>query len=364
MTRLVLLLLLGAAVWLPGLHAFERLGPEERAALGAQLAAGETVARVDDVADMRTVNPEWDFMRRTYTVLALSRRARAFPVERARNLATIDAIVSGTIALAVDEAHFMLPYAKARPFRDPGAGSLFVSGEIVAMIAARELVAPREDLHREATERAARIELQLRSSPSLSGESYPDECWTFCNTTALAGLSMLDRVEGSSRHTALAAAWVEHAKAHLVDPRTGLLVSSYTWEGTTLDGPEGSSLWMSATNLLEVDEDFARDQYVRARRELGVSFLGFGWAREWPRGVPARPDVDSGPIVPFLEASAGSSGLAFLAASAFGDKELLEALFASIELAGFRDPATGRYRAGNEVGDAVMLHALSLEASR
>ena len=364
MTRLVLLLLFGAAVWLPGLHHFERLGPKDRAALGAQLAERETMARVDDVDAMRGVNPEWDFMRRTSTVLALSRRARAIPAERTRNLAAIDAIIAGTLALAKDQTHFMLPYAKARPFRDPEAGSLFVSGEIVAMIAARELVEPRDDLHDEARLRALGIYGQLRSSPSLSGESYPDECWTFCNTTALAGLAMLDRVEGTAHYAALASDWVEHAKAHLVDPRTGLLVSSYTWDGRTLDGPEGSSIWMSATNLLEVDEAFARDQYARARKELGVSFLGFGWAREWPRGVPARPDVDSGPIVPVLDASAGSSGLAFLGASAFGDTAFLDALFASVELAAFRDPATGRYRAGNEVGDAVMLYALSFEVPR
>lgn len=131
-----------------------------------------------------------------------------------------------------------------------------------------------------------------------------------------------------------------------------------------LDGPEGSSIWMSATNLLELDEAFARDQWRRARKELGVTFLGFGWAREWPEGQPVRPDVDSGPIIPVLDASAGSSGLAFLGAAAFGDETYLDALFASIELAGFRDRQTGRYRASNEVGDAVLLYALTFEGAR
>lgn len=65
---------------------------------------------------------------------------------------------------------------------------------------------------------------------------------------------------------------------------------------------------MSASNLLLVDEEFARDQYARARRERGASFLGFGWAREWPdreRAGAPQPDVDSGPIVPLIHASAG-----------------------------------------------------------
>ena len=116
-----------------------------------------------------------------------------------------------------------------------------------------------------------------------------------------------------------------------------------------------------AHNLLLIDPDFARDQYARARRELGETFLGFGYAREWPRGEAERPDVDSGPIVPFFEASAGSSGLAILGASAFGDQAWLGGLLASLELAAFPvSDASGRhYLASNRVGDAVLLYALS-----
>jgi hypothetical protein len=356
--RSLLLVLVAAAVWLPSLHLLYAVGPAEREALATALAARQ--AAPSPPSSMRAVNPEWDFMRRTYAVLALANRALARPAERARDLAAIDAIVDRTIAEAdeLGDGHFMLPYAKRAPFVDPEARSLFIDGEIVAMIAARDVVEPREATRVEALSRAERIERAMRKSPSLSGESYPDECWTFCNTTALAGLVMLDRAAGTD-HSSLARDWVAYAKARLVDPATGLLVSSYTYDGRHLDGPEGSSLWMSATNLLLVDEAFARDQYARARRELGASFLGFGWAREWPRGTPARPDIDSGPVIPLVEASAGSSGLALLGASAFGDREWLASLLSSLELVGFRDDVTGRYRASNDVGDAVLLYALS-----
>lgn len=357
---LLLLLVAAAVVWLPALHLFHSVGANEREAVAAKLAARQIAAPVSAVPSMRAVNPEWDFMRRTFVVLALANRAVARPAERSGALAAIDAIVDSTLELAKEngDEHFMLPYAKRGPFMDRSARSLFIDGEIVAMIAARDLVEPRAATKREALVRAARIERAMRASPSLSGESYPDECWTFCNTTALAGLMMLDHVAGTD-HKALARDWVTHAKAHLVDPKTKLLVSSYTWDGHVLDGPEGSSLWMSAHNLLVIDEDFARDQYTRAQRELGASFLGFGWAREWPKDMPQRPDVDSGPIVPLLEASAGSSGLALLGASAFGDERWLGSLLASLELTGFRDETTGRYRASNDVGDAVLLYALS-----
>jgi hypothetical protein len=361
MKRALLLLIVATIVWLPAVHLFHDVGPQARETMASQLAARQAAEnrRTDDDA-MRAVNPEWDFMRRTYVVLALANRALVHPTERARDLKAIDAIVDTTIAIAErhGDDHFMLPYAKRGPFRDRAARSLFIDGEILAMIAARDLVEPRVATAKDAAARAERIERAMRASPSLSGESYPDECWTFCNTTALAGLMMLDRAAGTD-HRQLARDWVANAKAKLVEPRTGLLVSSYTWDGVPLDGPEGSSIWMSAHNLLVIDEAFAHDQYERARRELGVSFLGFGWAREWPESVPGHTDVDSGPIVPLIHASAGSSGLALLGASAFRDERWLGSLLASLELAGFRDESSGRYRASNEVGDAVLLYALS-----
>jgi hypothetical protein len=361
--RLALTLLAAAALWLPNVHRLHELDGAARSRLVGGLVERQLSADVADTARMRVVNPEWDFMRRTYTVLALANLAlgEVAPVERARLLARIDAIVDETVR--DDEArgaeHFLLPYARRGPFEDPAARSLFVDGEIVMMLAARELVAERPSARPIAQARAARLTRTMRRSPTVSGESYPDECWTFCNTTALAALAMLDRVDprDAAEHRALAAAWMQYARTNLVDPRTGLLVSSYTYRGRTLDGPEGSSLWMSAHNLLVVDEAFARDQYARARRELSGSALGYAWAREWPRGVPMHPDVDSGPIVPWLDASAGSSGLALLGASAFDDRDYLSGLLASLELAGFREG--GRYRASNQVGDAVILYALS-----
>jgi hypothetical protein len=201
----------------------------------------------------------------------------------------------------------------------------------------------------------------MEQSPVLSAESYPDECWTFCNTLALAAMRIDDVVRGDHRGTDLARRWVDVARAKLVDEKPGLLVSSFTVAGRHLDGPEGSSIWLVAHALLLVDPALARDQYDRARRLLGVDFLGFSWAKEWPASAPARPDIDSGPIVPILGASAGSSGLALLGASAFGDDRYLTSLLTTLEFAAFPVRHDGKlhYAAGNQVGDAVLLYALT-----
>jgi hypothetical protein len=117
-----------------------------------------------------------------------------------------------------------------------------------------------------------------------------------------------------------------------------------------------------ASHLLQiVDERFAEDQYRRARKELGRSFLGFGYSREWPVGVEGFMDVDSGPVIPGFGASASASGLAILAAAAFDDDAYLRALLTSLEFGGFPTKRKGqlRYQASNPVGDAVLLYAMT-----
>ena len=69
--------------------------------------------------------------------------------------------------------------------------------------------------------------------------------------------------------------------------------------------------------------------------------------------------MDSGPVIPGVDASAGSSGLAFLGASAFGDTKYLSGLLASLRLGGFPVEKNGtlKFCASNQVGDAVLLYA-------
>jgi hypothetical protein len=143
-----------------------------------------------------------------------------------------------------------------------------------------------------------------------------------------------------------------------------MFVSSYTTRGEWLDGPEGSSIWGAAHFLKFVDEDLARDQYTRARKEIGRTFLGFGWSREWPLSWRNRWDVDSGAVVPIVDASAGASGMALVGAASFADEEFLRALKTSLNFAAFpvRNHGALRYSASNAVGDAAMLYAETLGA--
>lgn len=116
---------------------------------------------------------------------------------------------------------------------------------------------------------------------------------------------------------------------------------------------------MTAHCLRLIDEEFARDQYERARRELGRDLLGFAWSREWPVSWRGPKDVDSGAVIPILDVSAGGSGLAFIGASSFHDEKFLAQLHTTLDFAAFPLARQGRlkYCASNQVGDAVMLYA-------
>jgi hypothetical protein len=192
-------------------------------------------------------------------------------------------------------------------------------------------------------------------------ESYPDECWMFDHCVALDAIKMSDYLDGTD-HSQLIHDWIAMAKQKLVDPKSGLLISSFTTRGAPLAGPEGSSIWMVAHSLQLLDEDFARDQYQRARKELGTVTLGFGYAHEWPESWKGEANIDSGPIIPGFDISAGSSGMAFIGASSFGDDQFLASLAATVDFAGFPSRTGGRlkYCASNQVGDAALLYAATL----
>ena len=90
------------------------------------------------------------------------------------------------------------------------------------------------------------------------------------------------------------------------------------------------------------------------------SVFGFGYAREWSKYCVGYVDVDSGPIVPLIEASASASGMALLGAASFDDEETLLHLLRSLAFMGFPIESEKKlvYQASNPVGDAVLLYAM------
>jgi len=153
-------------------------------------------------------------------------------------LQTIDQIIDETVRLEKQEGmyFFLMPYAKARPYVAQPAHSLFLDGEIALMAASRRMLEERADYKQLLTERVNAIDERLRQNPQLALESYPDECWMFDHVVALDAIRLADVLDGSD-HSALIRQWLAMAKKKLVHEESGLLISSFTTDGTPLDGP-------------------------------------------------------------------------------------------------------------------------------
>jgi hypothetical protein len=368
-------LVIAAIIWLPCLHllfarplsAFRQdpgLSPKASQLAARQLQLWtEPALREQELKKMRASNAEWDFMGRSYLVWSLANMALRDPPSKQLYLQTMDQIIDETLRLEKQEGmyFFLMPYAKERHYLVQPAHSLFLDGEIALMLASRRMIEEKPEYKPLLTERINAIVGRLQKSPRMMLESYPDECWMFDHCVALDAIKLADYLDDSD-HSALIRGWMAMAKQKLVDPKSGLLISSFTTDGTPLAGPEGSSIWMVAHCLQLLDEDFARDQYQRARKELGEITLGFGYAHEWPKSWKGEANIDSGPIIPGFEISAGSSGMAFIGASTFSDGKFLRSLATTLDFAGFPSRTGGRlkYCASNQVGDAALLYAATL----
>jgi hypothetical protein len=371
----LLALLVAAAIWLPCLHFFYATpaaafhAPQGISPKARQLAARhlqlwtDPALRQQELQKMRSSNAEWDFMGRSFLVWSLVNMGLREPAAKAQYLPVIDQIIEETVKVEKEQGIyvFLMPYARSSPYLVQPARSLFIDGEIALMMGARRMLEEKAAYRQPMTERLNGIVARLQANPFMAAESYPNECWTYDHAVALAALKVADRLDGTD-HAAFCRQWVAMAREKLTHAESGLLVSSYTIKGEPMDGPEGSTIWMVAHCLAVVDEPFARDQYQRARKELGRTLLGFAYGREWPASWHGPMDIDSGPIIPVLQISAGSSGMAFLGATTFQDWEFLSALSATLDMAAFPSRKEGRlkYCASNQVGDAAMLYAAVL----
>jgi hypothetical protein len=360
--RSIAALALGAALWLPQAHHFFTPSPPARAQLAErlgehQLRQLELAPAEREMARLGQTNPEWELLGRGFLALGLADQALASPERAARHVVALERLVDEALEEERTGGHFrfLLPYAR----RGPLPRSLFVDGQMALLMAARLHVAPRADLRARLEQRVRTLEAAMDQGPPGLAESYPGECWVYDHTGALAALRLWDALSGED-HRPLAGRWLAMARERLVDDKTGLLVASFRPDGRVLEGPEGSTLWVSVSNLLLVDEAFAREQYERGRAAFKRDVLGFTLAREWPEGE-SRADIDSGPVVPLLEASPGSSGLLLVAAAAFDDRPTFEGLLASLELAAFpSDQGGGRsFVAAGQIGNAAAVRALS-----
>ena len=138
-----------------------------------------------------------------------------------------------------------------------------------------------------------------------------------------------------------------------MDPRLGMIPHSADPDtGAVQMEPRGCSNGVVTRMLYEIDTEFAADQYRKAREHFVVSHLGlFPGFYEYAKDRSGPGDVDSGPLVFGISASASVLGIA--AAKFQGDREFADPTLAGVHAVGM--PLFDRYGAGVlPVGEAFL----------
>ncbi|GGL30222.1 hypothetical protein GCM10011588_51220 [Nocardia jinanensis] len=147
-------------------------------------------------------------------------------------------------------------------------------------------------------------------------EAYPGQAWPVDSVVAVAALSLHDRIAGPPRFGTVIAEWSKSARTRL-DPATGLLPHRAK---PVTEGARGSSQSVIQRFLPEIDTEWAQEQYRAFRGSFVDIPLGLPGVREYPRGRNGTGDVDSGPLI--LGVSASATVVAIGAARVHGDRAL------------------------------------------
>jgi hypothetical protein len=191
--------------------------------------------------------------------------------------------------------------------------------------------------------------------------SYPDMWWLTDNFPALSALVAYDRAFDAQSAQAVAARHLASVRQYYLDPATGMFCTYvYPAESHPLQGPRGISQMYGLHFLRDFAPDFAAEQYALARRHLFTRVLGVPGVREFPEGVPATPDVDSGPLV--LGMGPSASGFAVAALATMGDRDLAADLARAAGIVGvpIYDDDKLTYALMPAVGQTVILYGKSL----
>jgi hypothetical protein len=217
----------------------------------------------------------------------------------------------------------------------------------------------RSDVRR----RGAIIDRALRGSSTGFLAGYPGQYWPCDSVVAAAALADAAGLVNEPSWLTTVADWRLQVQAHL-DPATGLLPHRVAASGQLLEGTRGSSqsiiqaFW--PVIALALDDQTDQATWTRFVDQFVVSRLGLVGVREYPRGQGGPGDVDSGPLV--LGVSASASAVTLAAARQVGDATLADVLDREAELLGLGFTWSGarRYALGQvPVGDAFLAWARS-----
>ncbi|WP_166507426.1 hypothetical protein [Nostoc sp. 106C] len=169
------------------------------------------------------------------------------------------------------------------------------------------------------------------TSPTATIDAYPGQAWPCDQTVALASLALHNELFGSNYQSVIQR-WISYTRQHL-DPQTGLIPHKIDATTGQIDiGARGTSQVYLLPFLVELDSEFAKQQYAQFGKQFVPSVLGFFIVREYPISTDGDADVDSGPII--FGIGPTSTIVSIAPARAYKDSQLFESTLLITEILG------------------------------
>lgn len=168
------------------------------------------------------------------------------------------------------------------------------------------------------------------STPYL--ESYPNSSWPADAFLAIASLQIHDELL-TPQYRPVIQHWINGVKSNL-DPKTGLIPhAAHSTSGNSIEGARGSSISLMLRLLVEIDPEFAQQQFGVYVDKFQLTRFGLPAIREYPKGIAGLGDIDSGPVI--LSIGFSGSIVAIGTLNIFGEHETANLLSNTIEAFGF-----------------------------
>lgn len=300
----------------------------------------------DAAKQMQRLFPEGALFTWALTGLAAGNLARA-GVDVDTHLAVVDDAVA---AVNTDEIKLLFGENPLLPH------GVFFHGWRLLLLVDQATITQDETQLAEVQREAELILTALDADPMPT--SYPGQAWPCDVVVALAAVhraSVLVDVVGLDQATAT---WFEASQDYR--DSSGLLVHQ-----VGSDRARGSSQSIIQAFLPDIDPEVAAREWTVFRDQFLTEELGLVGTREHPHGITAPGDVDSGPLI--RDVSASASAVTLAAAKAQGDLELATVLDREADLLGLPLPLpSGRAFALGQmpVGDAFVTWARSVEPAQ
>lgn len=149
--------------------------------------------------------------------------------------------------------------------------------------------------------------IALAIEENVFPESYKGGAWPADAIVCVATLVMHDKIF-TPLYDSTVHGWVEKVKT-LLDTHGLIPHSINPSDNKTIEGARGSSQSLMLIFLNEIDKGFAEKQFQIYYENFVDQKMGLMGIREYPKGYPGDGDIDSGPVILQMGASATLAGM-------------------------------------------------------